>query len=80
MFIKRKKFEEENEMNENTSGAWIVAGTASGALIAGVPGAIIGAIAGYIFQEIVRCPQCGNNMNWNQELKRYICNVCNYIR
>ena len=66
--------------NNNLSGAWVVAGTASGALIAGVPGAIIGAVIGSIIQEVIRCPKCGNNMHWNQRLRKYICSVCNYAK
>ena len=66
------------ENNNTASGALIVTGSAIGALLGGVPGAIGGAIVGSIIQEIIKCPKCSNNMNWNLELKKYVCNVCGY--
>lgn len=65
--------------SDKSNGALIVAGSASGALIAGFPGAIVGALVGYLIEEAVKCPRCGSKMVWTIE-HRWLCMVCGYIK
>lgn len=64
-------------MNSDDKGL-IVAGSIIGAIVGGVPGAIIGGLTGSVIQGLVKCPNCGTLMNWEDTEKMYKCPKCSY--
>lgn len=62
---------------ENNNALTIV-GVASGALILGVPGAIIGGVIGSVLQEIIYCPVCEAAMKFINGWWR--CSRCGYTK